>query len=442
MARVAFKAHAAGTQSVNETTNTDLVLATVDYDTHGFWISTTTATVPTGMAGLYRLAAGMQFAPRAAGGHRALAIAHYNSGGTLLSVGVQSEKPISDVNSNYLTCSRLVKAAAGDYFRAYCYHESAAAGALNVADSASNRLATWLAGSLVRAPVRVGWRRYRGSAQTIGTGATTAVALSSADFDTHAFATSDSRYTVPAGLAGLYRVSGSFQFSPSSAGTIRLLTVVHYNSGGTRLGFAGNSREEGLGSNSDMLMATYAGKAAAGDYFQLEALQDSGGNLDLTTGAPPMIAGERLHDMGRPRVGWRAHLTSTQTLADSASPALEFATVDYDTHAFQTATTRHTIPAGAAGIYRVEAGAVYDQSSGGTLRALSMQHYNSGGTLLGLGAMSRRPISAGSSVYCATSYEGKFAAGDYVEVYGFQNSGGNLDVEEPQGTWIAGDRVG
>jgi hypothetical protein len=105
--------------------------------------------------------------------------------------------------------------------------------------------------------------------------------------------------------------------------------------------------------------------------------------------------------------------------------ALTFTQEQYDTdsyHSNSTNTSRLTIPSGKTGYYQVNAQVVYNTSSGGGIRYLSI--YKNGSFFYASG-----DVSAPSGQYprVPITLNAYLSAGDYIEIYAYQTSGGNLN---------------
>lgn len=126
---------------------------------------------------------------------------------------------------------------------------------------------------------------FNTTAQTIGTAAWTAITFNSEDIDSasmHDTSSNTSRITVPAGGDGWYLVSAIMAFQTSAAGTVRRLRI--QKNGAT---VANYLPEIGYPPSATLqeLQITGALALVAGDYIELQAFQDSGGNLTTGTTA-------------------------------------------------------------------------------------------------------------------------------------------------------------
>jgi hypothetical protein len=113
------------------------------------------------------------------------------------------------------------------------------------------------------------------AAQTLTTGTYTAVLFDTEDFDSHnghSTVSNTSRYT--AVTAGVYEVSGGCAFAANATG--RRLARVAANGtviGGSLSGIPANASVVGYPVRTTLV------RLAVGDYVELQALQESGGNL-------------------------------------------------------------------------------------------------------------------------------------------------------------------
>jgi hypothetical protein len=121
-----------------------------------------------------------------------------------------------------------------------------------------------------------------------------------------------------------------------------------------------------------------------------------------------------------------------QTIANATYTAVLFAYENFDTDGFHSTTTntsRITIPTGLGGYYLVNMTQRWDPSTG---VAKTMQLYKNGSAVFTYdtgAATGLYPMYSRSTIV-------KLNAGDYIEMYVYQNSGGNLvfygrDEEQP-----------
>jgi hypothetical protein len=123
-------------------------------------------------------------------------------------------------------------------------------------------------------------------------------------------------------------------------------------------------------------------------------------------------------------VGASAYKSANQTLSNATFTALTYNTELFDTDAFHdnsTNTTRMTIPAGKAGKYLVTGLTSYAGNATGVRQAAI---YKNGSVFVYNGV----PGATVTDIYVTNSLVMDLLVGDYIEIFGYQNSGGNLVV--------------
>jgi len=121
---------------------------------------------------------------------------------------------------------------------------------------------------------------------------------------------------------------------------------------------------------------------------------------------------------------------ANQTLSNATWTTITFPEEEFDTDAFHSTSTntgRLTIPTGKDGKYRINASIVFDSNATG----IRLVRFTKNGTFFQQGvwgsASSAEQTASHSQVIVS------LVAGDYVEVQGYQTSGGNLDVKADGG---------
>lgn len=138
-------------------------------------------------------------------------------------------------------------------------------------------------------------------------------------------------------------------------------------------------------------------------------------------------------------VAWRS---TAQALSTSTSTAISFDSETFDTDAFHDPAvnpTRLTVPAGKGGKYMVMGQVRYAASSTG-IRVSAIR--KNGTTDL---SNTPGPNGGTSVVAVATQAIASLAAGDYVEMIAWQNSGGSLNTDVAASnvwTWLGLMRIG
>lgn len=122
----------------------------------------------------------------------------------------------------------------------------------------------------------------------------------------------------------------------------------------------------------------------------------------------------------------RMSMSATQSLANNSASKVSFNTVTFDSAgAFSVSATRYNIP--VSGFYRVVATVDFAVNNAGS-RALSV--FKNGNLAASLGLI---PASPGDSVRVNGSALINCVAGDYIEIYAFQNSGVSLTIGNADG---------
>lgn len=122
----------------------------------------------------------------------------------------------------------------------------------------------------------------------------------------------------------------------------------------------------------------------------------------------------------------RLHRTTTQSLNSGAGTAIAFDSELLDQggmHSTSSNTERITVPAGMGGVYAI--GGCIEWATNATGTRYTVIRLNGSGEL----DRSQVPVNSasfGTDTTVTTIY--RLAAGDYVELVGFQNSGGALNV--------------
>ena len=141
-----------------------------------------------------------------------------------------------------------------------------------VADSSTATGLKW-----AKSPNFVGAVVYSNINQTTASAASTTITFNAENIDTdnfHSTSTNTSRFTIPTGLSGKYRVSGSVRLNPN--GTGRRLLTLSLNGGG-----ALKAVEYAVNSTTYIsLLIEGVMQLDAGNYIELSLYQDSGSNIN------------------------------------------------------------------------------------------------------------------------------------------------------------------
>ena len=123
-------------------------------------------------------------------------------------------------------------------------------------------------------------------------------------------------------------------------------------------------------------------------------------------------------------VGVSVYQANLQTIANNTATALTFTSENYDTDGFHSTvsnTSRLTVPSGKGGYYEIKMQGYWDQSGTGIRQA---RLYKNGAVLMYSGDFETDDATA--YVPSMVSMVTNLAAGDYIEFYVYQTSGGNL----------------
>jgi hypothetical protein len=124
-------------------------------------------------------------------------------------------------------------------------------------------------------------------------------------------------------------------------------------------------------------------------------------------------------------VGASVYKPSVQTLSNATYTAITFAGETFDTDSFHdnaTNNTRMTIPTGKGGKYLVTAEIAYVNNATG--QRILLLYKNGVSVMINQVA----GVSASIDAYIPFAFVVSVVAGDYLELYGWQNSGGNLNI--------------
>ena len=124
--------------------------------------------------------------------------------------------------------------------------------------------------------------------------------------------------------------------------------------------------------------------------------------------------------------------TATTSVANTTWQQLTFATEEYDTGGFHgtTNTSRLTIPSGYGGVYQVTASVTWNPSSTGAV-FLQVRKNGAASTAASLAASAANfgSLFANGDPIVQCNGQLRLVAGDYVELYTAQNSGGPLSLK-------------
>lgn len=216
---------------------------------------------------------------------------------------------------------------------------------------------------------------------------------------------------------------------------------------------SGASTEPGVGASWTTVWSTLASKGdtgatgPAGTNGAISQLQDEGTNLTVRptinfvgTGvvATDDAANSRTNVTvsGAAFVGCRTFRTTAQSIGNASPAPIAFDNETYDSDNFHdnvTNNTRHTVPAGKGGKYSVSGGLAFAANSTGVRDIRILVN----GLVVNI---VRATIVAAQVAFMSTQVDLLLAAGDYVEMAAYQDSGAALNANpapDSHSTWFA-----
>jgi hypothetical protein len=253
------------------------------------------------------------------------------------------------------------------------------------------------------------------------------VPFASEEFDTdgfHSTSSNTSRMTIPAGLGGKYLVMGHAMIVGSSVAYD--LTIYKNGTGAYGTDGEANVRSAGHPDGYSASGPHVVLDLIAGDYVELAVRLKSGSMSVSNTWLSVVKLDSGKVGQG---IGAAAYATAAQTLTTATWTALNLATGErFDTDGFHdpsTNSSRFTIPAGLGGKYVVNCGYTIEFNAT-NLRYLAVRV--NGNAVTGTGYLDFTEGHSSTNQALAGSITLDLYPNDYVEVYAYQDSGGNLNV--------------
>jgi hypothetical protein len=302
---------------------------------------------------------------------------------------------------------------------------------------------TWAAGHTIRVEMSVpivGWAantvmsadtdtrvvaaRYTSASTTnLGTGAETVKDFGTVDYDTHAAVTTGASWKYTAPVSGFYKVAAFIGIAANATG--QRYTALRKN--GTvvsRLFFSPAYATYG----GNMGVGTASVQLNAGDYIDVVAFQDSGGNLaynglatqnwiaiERVSGSATVAASESVNASYSTAAG-PSISTSTQTIVN-------FGTSAFDSHSAVTTGASWKFTAPSPGKYRVSA--TVDFRTYNSASTVELAVFKNGSSYRVLQTVSGQATSS-----CTPSGSTLISlnAGDYIDIRAYQTSGGSKSL--------------
>jgi len=153
-------------------------------------------------------------------------------------------------------------------------------------------------------------------------------------------------------------------------------------------------------------------------------LGQSGDTLDIPSGVTIANSGTATGFGGDNTPSFSAFLSSNQTISNETYTKVQFNTENYDTdNAYDNSSNyRFTIPSGEGGNYFISSNLRFQSFSGGEIRLVVRVNGVDKGYF---------STDVASNIFTVTSanFIKNFSASDYIEIFAWQNSGGNLYVQ-------------
>jgi hypothetical protein len=284
---------------------------------------------------------------------------------------------------------------------------------------------------------RVCAARYGNTAGTsIPSGSATQVPFATKTYDTHS-AFSSNVYTVQ--IPGKYKVSASVNFASASWAASNFIDV-NLRKNGSNVSSIGFTCFSGTTTVQAGTLGSDEIDCITGDTLDITVFQNSGGARTLSTDSRyNYITIERLSGpavvAASETIGATIYRNATQSQSTASLDKVLIDTVDNDSHgAFSSANNRYVAP--APGRYLVTAQVSWQANATGTRQ--SYVYIN--------GVSKARcvlpPVTGGDITLTITKLF-KLSAGDYVEIFAQQTSGGALNIEGgTEWTFLSVERIG
>jgi hypothetical protein len=159
--------------------------------------------------------------------------------------------------------------------------------------------------------------------------------------------------------------------------------------------------------------------------IKVNTIQDAGGNALLTSNGSGTITTNNIGGQNTP--AFSVYLSGNQSIGNSSFTKVTFDTEEYDTdNAF--ASNKFTVPSGQGGKYVFHYSGY--MSSLGDDKRLVLNLYKNGSEISSPVKVQHQIYSTGSSsnVLQRTSTVLNLSAGDYIEMYVWQNQGGSINL--------------
>jgi hypothetical protein len=267
--------------------------------------------------------------------------------------------------------------------------------------------------------------------QSIVNNTSTPVLFNRIDVDTHgAYNSSNGRYTAP--VSGIYSVSATLYWVQDSFADTGFTSVELWKNG-SRYSIldawdqVGPTESRAFSNSGSTVLSLNAG-----DYISIIAYQANNGgtrNLSSVNGTGTFFSIQRLSGPSQiaatETVAARAYMsTATQSIPNSTVTKIALNTVNFDSHGgWDTVNNRWTAP--VSGYYAINGSIRFQPTSSTGAREIYLRKNGVSGTF----AIATIPGNTVDNNIVAARDVIQMYAGDYIELYGRQSSGGALNAE-------------
>ena len=154
----------------------------------------------------------------------------------------------------------------------------------------------------------------------------------------------------------------------------------------------------------------------------------SGDTVNIPSGVTIANAGTATGFGGANTPAFHVYLSGDQSINNNTATKVTFDSEYYDTDS-AFASNKFTVPSGKAGTYNFDA--IIKTQSVGDGTALQVFMYKNGSEIDGQQSRHKDYMSTGSSeeLHCSFSYTDVASAGDYYELYVYQNNGNTRTIK-------------
>jgi hypothetical protein len=278
-------------------------------------------------------------------------------------------------------------------------------------------------------------RYYSTAGQSIPDNTETIIDFATKSYDTHAAVTTGASWKFTAPISGYYRVNLNVDFVSSTAWTIGESAYFTLKKNGTTFSYPATTRLHVTGANAGVsLNGSDIIQLNAGDYISLYVAQNTGGSLALdTTGGSNFVSVERISGpsavMAAERVFARYSTNTAQSISNNSATVVNFEDVTTDSHAAVTVGASWKFTAPRADVYRVSSIVSLASDAGWEVGETAYIALYKNGSIYSYLNRFICQATATMTVSMNGSDEVSLNAGDYIQIYVYQNSDGAIALD-------------